>query len=457
MSLAYVFLAILLMPSRVIEIRVAATDVSKMFLDSPDDSDKGTKWAVLVAGSKDFGNYRHQADVCHAYQIMRRGGLKDENIIVFMYDDIANHPENPTPGIIINKPDGPDVYQGVPKDYTGNATTKENLYAVLLGNKKQLKGGSGKVLNSGPDYRVFFYYADHGAPGLLSMPVGEDVLARELNHVFKKMHSSRKYKSMVVYVEACESGSIFDGLLPENIGIYATTASNPHESSFGYYCDSSQYNTCLGDLYSIAWMEDVDKGDTSKETLREQYQVVKTRTILSHVMQYGDKMMEKHYLSMYFGKPQAVPFISSDFNQRREVENQSFLSQRDAELFYFHRKVEKAPIGSTERAAAQQRLNDELTRRRKADTTMEMLVNSFYRGFGLLFSSVLSREQTSGQPVVDDWDCLEAMVRTYERHCGRMSTYGKKYLRVLANMCNNGITIEQMEEVLIGACGVKSD
>lgn len=46
---------------------------------------------------------------------MRRGGLKDENIIVFMYDDIANDPENPTPGIIINKPDGPNVYKGVPK------------------------------------------------------------------------------------------------------------------------------------------------------------------------------------------------------------------------------------------------------------------------------------------------------------------------------------------------------
>lgn len=56
-----------------------------------------------------------QADVCHAYQILKRGGLKDENIVVFMYDDIAFNTENPYPGKIINKPDGPDVYQGVPK------------------------------------------------------------------------------------------------------------------------------------------------------------------------------------------------------------------------------------------------------------------------------------------------------------------------------------------------------
>ena len=56
-----------------------------------------------------------QSDVCHAYQILKRGGLKDENIIVFMYDDIAYDSENPRPGTLINRPDGPDVYQGVPK------------------------------------------------------------------------------------------------------------------------------------------------------------------------------------------------------------------------------------------------------------------------------------------------------------------------------------------------------
>lgn len=56
-----------------------------------------------------------QADVCHAYQILKNGGIKDENIVVFMYDDIAYNRENPRQGIIINSPDGDDVYGGVPK------------------------------------------------------------------------------------------------------------------------------------------------------------------------------------------------------------------------------------------------------------------------------------------------------------------------------------------------------
>lgn len=34
---------------------------------------------------------------------------------MFMFDDIANNELNPRPGVIINSPQGQDVYAGVPK------------------------------------------------------------------------------------------------------------------------------------------------------------------------------------------------------------------------------------------------------------------------------------------------------------------------------------------------------
>lgn len=52
--------------------------------------------------------------------MLKRGGLKDENIIVFMYDDLADSPLNPRPGVIINHPSGQDVYKGVPKVWHGD-------------------------------------------------------------------------------------------------------------------------------------------------------------------------------------------------------------------------------------------------------------------------------------------------------------------------------------------------
>jgi legumain len=51
----------------------------------------GQNWAVLVAGSNGWYNYRHQSDVCHAYQILHKNGIPDSNIVVMMYDDLAKN------------------------------------------------------------------------------------------------------------------------------------------------------------------------------------------------------------------------------------------------------------------------------------------------------------------------------------------------------------------------------
>jgi legumain len=54
--------------------------------------------AVLVAGSRGYWNYRHQADIAHAYHILIENGMSADDIIVFMVDDIVDNMENPYPG-----------------------------------------------------------------------------------------------------------------------------------------------------------------------------------------------------------------------------------------------------------------------------------------------------------------------------------------------------------------------
>jgi len=38
------------------------------FPDADDPLNVTSHWALLIAGSSGWGNYRHQADICHAYQ-----------------------------------------------------------------------------------------------------------------------------------------------------------------------------------------------------------------------------------------------------------------------------------------------------------------------------------------------------------------------------------------------------
>ncbi|KAJ6317155.1 hypothetical protein OIU76_012832 [Salix suchowensis] len=425
------------------------------------------QWAVLVAGSAGYENYRHQADVCHAYQILKKGGLKDENIVVFMYDDIAFHVDNPRPGTIINKPFGHDVYAGVPKDYTGDNCTVDNLFAVLLGNKSALTGGSGKVIDSGPNDNIFIYYADHGAPGLVGMPVGKDLYAKDLIEVFKKQREASSYKSMVFYLEACESGTMFEGLLPSNWSIYAVTAANGEESSYGVYCPEfypyppSEFSTCLGDVFSISWMEDSDLHDTSQETLQQQYEVVRRRTGFdyeetSHVMQYGNMELSKELLSLYIGTNAADDNYTANSNNIEEYPSRipRAFDQREATLLHFLHKYQRAPDGSAKKVEAHRDLAGIHSHIRHVDRSINHIAAALFGDENA--ANAMEFVRPSGQPLVDDWDCFKELVRAYEKQCGGLSWYGKKYTRVIANMCNAGINVEQMIGASTGACSLPS-
>ncbi|KAK9101140.1 hypothetical protein Scep_024570 [Stephania cephalantha] len=427
---------------------------------------------------------------------LKKGGLKDENIIVFMYDDIAFNEENPRKGIIINRPDGDDVYAGVPKDYTGKDVTVGNFFAALLGNKTALTGGSGKVVDSGPNDHIFIYYTDHGGPGVLGMPTNPYLYANDLIDVLKKKHASGSYKSMAFYLEACESGSIFEGILPEGLNIYATTASNAEESSWGTYCPGDfpgpppnmrhawetyiallgwktekTYFCIIAMLFNLLlWMhgncdmlaishvklQKCDVHNLRTETLQQQYQLVKWRTINqnteygSHVMQYGDiKLSKEQHLFLYMGTNPAND--NSTFRQGNSLPSSAgTVNQRDADLLHFWHKYRKAPEGSARKINAQKQFFDVMAHRMHVDHSMKLvggLLFGFERG-----PEVLKAVRPAGQPLVDDWGCLKAMVRNFETHCGSLSQYGMKHMRAFANICNAGVEEQEMASALTQAC-----
>ena len=138
----------------------------------------------------------------------------------------------------------------------------------------------GKVLKSDANSKVFFYFADHGAPGLVAMPVGGYLYANQFHDTLKFMNENKMYKEMTVYIEACESGSMFENILEDNLNIYALSAANSSESSWGAYCypddkvNGKSVGSCLGDLFSINWMEDTEAANINTETLDQQFQTV---------------------------------------------------------------------------------------------------------------------------------------------------------------------------------------
>lgn len=262
-------------------------------------------WAVIAAGSKGYNNYRHQADACHAFQVVKAKGIPEENIILMMFDDVASHEDNPIPGKLFNKPDpsglGVDVHENCRIDYHGLDVTPEKYMAVLQGDHSS---AGGKVLNSTAEDNVYLFFSDHGAPGLMAFP--DDALhVTDLQKTLKTMSERKMFKKLVFYLETCYSGTMFEGL--DVPGVYALSAANTMQSSWGAYCGSEsivngiKFSTCLGDAFSAAWMEDSDARDLSKETLQEQFETVRGKTERSQVMQWGDLSFVNDSVAMFLG------------------------------------------------------------------------------------------------------------------------------------------------------------
>ncbi|MBA0694049.1 hypothetical protein Goari_004382 [Gossypium aridum] len=191
------------------------------------------------------------------------------------------------------------------------------------------------------------------------------------------------------------------------------------------------------------------------ETLHQQYELVKKRTINgnsaygSHVMQYGDVGLSKDSLFAYLGtNPANDNFTFVDENSL--VPPTKAVNQRDADLVHFWYKYRKAPEGSVRKTEAQKQFVEAMSHRMHTDHSVKLIGKLLFgieRGL-----EVLNTIRPAGQPLVDDWKCLKKMVRTFETHCGSLAQYGMKHMRSLANICNAGIQTEQMAEASAQAC-----
>jgi legumain len=307
-----------------------------------------------------------------------------------------------------------------------------NFLAVLKGDSNAMNGlGSGKVLKSDANSKVFISFFDHGAPGLIAFPNGE-LYADDLIDTINYMHTNEMYDQLVFYLEACESGSMFSGLLADDINVYATTAANEKESSWGTYCSPDDVvngvhiGSCLGDLYSVNWMEDSDAMDPSIETLSVQFETVKELTAQSHVMEYGQTDFKNEVVGDFIGDLDITPadklFMTMMNKARKPSANPTkhtfAVSSRDAKLNQLYGNV--LYKNSQE---ANLELMEELTHRMKVDHIFETIV-----GKNLMASTTEFQQPRN-------FECLKTLVSHFKENCGAFSDYSLKHVKYLVNEC----------------------
>jgi len=405
-------------------------------------------WAVLVAASFQYDNYRHQADVCHAYHVLSNRGIPDSNIIVMLYDDVVTDEGNPFFGKLYNTPTGEDVYAGCKKDYTQRAVSAKNFLSVITGDSAAVPAGM-PVLKSTSEDNVFIFYADHGATGFLAFPESH-LYAADLNAALVKGRAKGLWRKAVFYVEACEAGSMFDGVISPDIGVYVVTASNPTESSWGVSCPPYDQVTvgttrrpigsCLGDLFAISWMNDTLAMDPT-ETLDLQYTATKARVAQgsgglyphsSEVMQYGDVSFVDELVSNFQGAGAASRAQTGSSNGDAGADA-GMVPVRDIPLhlaYYRYLRTEGSDIAAKSKAA--KALRAQLDKQIAADELF-LSWGTEVTGDASLAADLVTAQ--SNGPSIACGTCCPTVHDLYLKECGGYDGYSIQYARLVANIC----------------------
>lgn len=96
------------------------------------------------------------------------------------------------------------------------------------------------------------------------------------------------------------------------------------------------------------------------------------------------------------------------------------VDQRETELFYWQSKYQDAPESSDEYFEARAKLIKVVGQRGQVDNSLKHLGELL---FGVEYGSeALQSVRPSGQPLVDNWDCLNSYVEKFEAHCGKLTS-----------------------------------
>lgn len=241
--------------------------------------------ALIISTSSGWENYRHQADACAMYRLLRRNGVDDDHILFVAEDDIAFHANNPYPGQLRISEDGENVYQGVRVDYRTSEIGLNGLFDLLAGEKDER-------LSIGSTDNLLVYWVGHGNPEGPEW-LGETLAPSRIGTFFRQLAEMRCFRKSLFVMEACYAGKVGEACrdIPGLLGIMAANGNETSKvNSYSYLL-----RTWLSNSFTDALLEEFAlRYDNS---LYELYGNVYNKTMGSHVSVYNAECFDNLYTS----------------------------------------------------------------------------------------------------------------------------------------------------------------
>lgn len=253
------------------------------------------RWAMLIAASNGWGNYRFQADVFAMYQILKKHGYDDKHIILICEDDLAYNENNVEPGVLRVQDNGDNLYDSSAIDYKLSELTTEDIGNILQGKQSDRLTN---VISAKENDNVFIFWSSHGYSNRTFDFGGVRSIDYEQ---IKEYLSGTPHRKILLAIEACYSGGL--GQYCEGLpGTLVITAANPYETSHAAVW-SNQLGVYRSNGFTRGFLEAISSNPSI--SLRDLYYHLANNTSGSHVKVYNVPQYGSVYdntMSDYLGK-----------------------------------------------------------------------------------------------------------------------------------------------------------
>ncbi|KAF5894079.1 legumain-like, partial [Clarias magur] len=181
---------------------------------------------------------------------------------------------------------------------------------------------------------------------------------------------------MVIYLEACLSGSMLDQLCERNV--YAVSSCRPDEYTYACFFDKER-NTFLSDLFSFNWLQHMDTVKLSVTSFGDQFSYLernvskdaKKAGVTETPCNYGDKRMLKLLLSDVFGdSPSSV--CDTDASHLLNVRVSDVVEITQVPLMILENEI-KNEEDAEKRQELQRQHDDLISKRKTVDEALQKI------------------------------------------------------------------------------------
>ncbi|VDK51756.1 unnamed protein product [Anisakis simplex] len=293
----------------------------------------------------------------------------------------------------------------------------------------------------------------------------DQVTGYELTETLKRMKRKKQFNKLAIYLDSHYSGSMFDGILPSNIGVYAVTSSDVDQASASTECGMDEL-PCLATEFPKSWLYDLDMQEFgTNQTLREQYEVVYGNVRSSNVSRYGDLSIENESVAAFQGWPQewsptasflkvVLTGLRANVKPNININKCPSISSNIIDCI-LKQKIPK-PVDPTKHALKQQPGKQKKPVDIKAQKKRQYLDGFMKELIAKLFNTTEKQQRVLNSPrgPIKHPECHFKILEAFDQKCFNLheNPYAGKYSSVLSNICSEGVNVDAVIKKMIDHC-----